>query len=136
LCEKSLGKHGDTLENATVTIKDIAKKAEVSVSTVSKAFNNYFDINEKTRAKILKIAQQLNYTPNPVARSLVKNESKRVGLVIEDYSGSGTSKLFAFEILMGFKTYMIENGYEVLLLTTTSNKQKNTVKETHKNFYY
>lgn len=52
------------------TIKDVAKKAGVSVAVVSKAFNNYKDISPETRKRILEIAKELNYSPNRIARKL------------------------------------------------------------------
>lgn len=52
------------------TIKDIAKVAGVSVTTVSRALNGYSDVNEKTRRKISEIAKELNYSPNTLARVL------------------------------------------------------------------
>lgn len=115
---------GEMNKNIQFTIKDVAKKAGVSVSTVSKVFNNYNDIGEKTKAKVLKAAEELNYIPDVVARSLVKNESKRVGILIEDYKEDSSSRLFAFDIMMGFKRYAADHHYEVVLLSTTTEKQK------------
>ena len=56
----------------SVTIKDIAKKCNVAVSTVSRALNNHPDINEQTRQKILKAIQELHYIPNNSAQNLKK----------------------------------------------------------------
>ena len=60
----------------SVTIKDIAKKCNVAVSTVSRALNNHPDINEQTRQKILKAIQELHYIPNNSAQNLKKTVSK------------------------------------------------------------
>lgn len=60
-----------------VTIKDIAKAASVSVTTVSRALNGYDDVNEGTRLKIRTIADQLGYSPNMAARSLISKKQKR-----------------------------------------------------------
>jgi len=70
----------------TVTIKTIAKEMGVSVSAVSKALNNYPDINESTRQAIINKAMELGYSPNMLARSLVKNNSNSIGIVIRDTS--------------------------------------------------
>ena len=56
----------------TPTIKQIAKKANVSIATVSRALNNESSVTEETRVKILSIANELNYKPNIIARNLVK----------------------------------------------------------------
>jgi len=59
----------------TVTIKDIAKKAGYSVTTVSRALNGYDDVNVDTREKILAIAQELGYYPNRIAQQLVTKKA-------------------------------------------------------------
>ncbi|SDO32318.1 LacI family DNA-binding transcriptional regulator [Halobacillus aidingensis] len=64
-----------------VTIKDIAKAAEVSYSTVSKALRDSPLVKEPTKQKIIKIAAQLGYQPNVAARSLVSKKSHTIGIV-------------------------------------------------------
>lgn len=63
-----------------VTIKDIAKLANVSHTTVSRALNNSPYIKEPTKRRILEIASQLNYTPNYNAKNLVMQKSHTIGL--------------------------------------------------------
>ncbi|MBZ4662940.1 MAG: transcriptional regulator, LacI family [Caloramator sp.] len=113
------------MENKVVTIKDVAKKAGVSVSTVSRAFNNYSDINPETRELILKVADELGYKPNIIARSLSSNKSFRLGMLVEDYDLVGMLNPLVFEILMSFKNTATKLGYETVLLSTTSDIQKN-----------
>ncbi len=55
------------------TIKDIAKIAGVSYATVSRALNDKYGVNPSTRNEVLRIAEELNYSPNAIARGLVKN---------------------------------------------------------------
>jgi LacI family transcriptional regulator len=64
------------------TIKDIARIAKVSPTAVSMALNERPRIGEETRKKILRIAKQVNYQPNFVARSLVSKKSHILGLII------------------------------------------------------
>ena len=64
-----------------ITISDIARKAEVSKTTVSFAFNDPTRLPEETVKRILSIADQLGYSPNPVARSMT---TKRTGTVRND----------------------------------------------------
>lgn len=113
------------MENKVVTIKDVAKKAGVSVSTVSRAFNNYSDINPETRELILKVADELGYRPNIIARSLSSNKNFRLGMLVEDYDLVGMLNPLVFEILMSFKNTATKLGYETVLLSTTSDIQKN-----------
>ncbi|MDO5047753.1 MAG: LacI family DNA-binding transcriptional regulator [Anaerococcus sp.] len=68
-------------------IKDVAKLANVSITTVSMVLNNRDNkISEKTREKVIKAANKLNYSPNPIARSLVMKRSNAILLVIPDIS--------------------------------------------------
>ena len=64
------------------TIKDIAKIAKVSTAAVSLALNGQPRIGQETRRRILRIAKDLNYQPNFVARSLVIKKSRTLGLII------------------------------------------------------
>lgn len=65
-----------------VGLKDIAQALNVSVTTVSRALNNKFDISEKTKNEILKKAEELNYRPNAHAVSLRKNEFFAIGVIL------------------------------------------------------
>ncbi|TNF07670.1 MAG: LacI family transcriptional regulator [Bacillota bacterium] len=69
------------------TIKDVAKKAGVSISTASYALNNKDNVAPETKAKILAVAKELNYTPNLVAKQLKTNETKIIGVFVSHISG-------------------------------------------------
>src|SRR5690625_6489333 len=71
-----------------ITIKDIAKKAGVSTSTVSRALNNHQDISKETKEKILKVLKDNNYTPNDVARSLIQKKTYTIGLLLPEFTGN------------------------------------------------
>lgn len=79
----------------SVTIKDIAKLANVSHTTVSRALNNSSLINEETKKKIKEIAKELNYVPNYNAKSLVLHKSYTIGLFFTSIT-QGTSPNFFF----------------------------------------
>lgn len=63
------------------TIKDVAKKAGVSITTVSRAFNGYSDVSKSTKEKIFDVAFKLNYTPNAAARNLSSKKKKNFAIV-------------------------------------------------------
>lgn len=65
-----------------ITLKEIAKTLGISVSTVSKALKDYPDVNKKTKARVLELAERLNYIPNAFAQSLRSNKSKTIGVII------------------------------------------------------
>lgn len=115
---------GGILMEKNVTIKDVAKKAGVSVSTVSRAFNNYSDINPETREYILKVAEELGYRPNLIAKSLSSNKNFRIGMLVEDYDQTGMLNPLVFQMLMSFKNAADRQGFETVLLSTSSDMQK------------
>ena len=96
-----------------VTIKDVAKVAGVSPSTVSRALNDSPLINKKTKARICEIAEKLGYERNEIAWGLVKGTSGALGLVVPDV----TNPFFA-EIAKGVGEVAHAYGCGVLLCTT------------------
>jgi LacI family transcriptional regulator len=76
-----------------VTIKDVAKRANVAISTVSYAINGSSKITEKTRQRVLKIAQEMNYTSNNNAKMLKAKRSGAIGLFFNSWSGPIYSEL-------------------------------------------
>lgn len=70
-----------------VSIKDIAKKAGVSISTVSYALNGSDKVTDETSSRILNIAREMNYVPNASARNLKKRETKIIGVFLTDFRG-------------------------------------------------
>ncbi len=97
------------------TIKDIAKIANVSHTTVSRALNNQARIRNETKEKILSIAKELNYRPNFIARSLVMRRSKMLGLVITTIANP-----FYTEIAQGIEATASKLGYSIILCSTHS----------------
>ncbi|MDT8719422.1 LacI family DNA-binding transcriptional regulator [Clostridium sp. 19966] len=85
----------------TITIKDIAKLCGVAVSTVSRAINNHPDINEETKAMIMKVIKENNYIPNNSARNLKRLDSNTIAVLIKGITNplfSNIIKTFELEI--------------------------------------
>lgn len=95
------------------TIKDIAKLANVSHTTVSRALNNSPFINEETRSRILKIAKQVNYVPNLSAKGLVSQKSYNIGLFFSTIQ-KGTSPTFFHKAVIGVNN-IIKSKYNLLV---------------------
>ena len=76
-----------------MTIRDIAKIAQVSHTTVSRVLNNNPDVNAKTREKILSIIEEYNYIPNDSARNLKLNDTKSIGLITNNINNPFLSKM-------------------------------------------
>src|SRR5690554_3589684 len=98
-----------------ITIKDIARELHYSVSTISRAFNDKYDIHPDTREIILNKAKEMGYKPNPLAKKLRENRSYNIGIVIPEFIGS-----FFPEIIIGAQKIFFDKGYQVLI--TQSNE--------------
>jgi DNA-binding LacI/PurR family transcriptional regulator len=97
----------------SITIKDIAKMANVSHTTVSRALNDSPFINEETKRKIVEIANELNYVPNYNAKSLVLNKSYNIGLFFSTIH-KGTSSVFFHEVVDG-ASGVIRGNYNLVI---------------------
>jgi DNA-binding LacI/PurR family transcriptional regulator len=97
------------------TVKEIAKKANVSVATVSRALNDDSKVKEETKELILSIAKKLNYTPNIIARSFVKQKSTLIGLILPEISDE-----FYTEIIKGVDEVSYNEGFYTIV--TSSHK--------------
>lgn len=100
-----------------VTIYDIAKKTGYSVTTVSKAFNNYTDISSKTKQDILNAAKEMGYLPNANARTLTTRKSWTVGVLFAEVLNMGMRHPFFNAIIQSFKTEIEARGYDLLFIT-------------------
>lgn len=98
--------------NSLATIKDIAKLAGVSITTVSKVINNYPDIGQETRKKVIKIMEKANYRPNAIARSLSTNKSNSIGVFIHFHPSRGLHHIFFHEVLFALETKLGKKGYD------------------------
>lgn len=93
-----------------MTIKDIAKLAGVSVSTVSRVLNDHPDVSEENRQHVLSVIQQYNYIPNNSARSLVKTTSDSIGLIVR-----GISNPFYADIIHAVEERVNARGYTMVM---------------------
>ncbi len=103
-------------------ISDVAKKANVSVATVSRYLNESGYVGKKSRAAIESAIKELNYTPNEVARSLSTKQSDLIGLIIPDIKNP-----FFPELARAVEDTAFKYGYTVILC----NSDENVMKEQH-----
>ncbi len=111
------------------TINDIAKKAGVSLATVSRVLNNSGYVKEETRTKILGAIKDLDYTPSAIARGLSKNEVNTIGVIVPDITNS-----YFGEIIKGISEVAEEQGLNIVLFNTDDKLEKelralNVIKE-------
>lgn len=101
------------------TIKDIAKRANVSIATVSRVINKTGIVAHETEKKIHEIIKELDYVPNNVARSLVRQKSKTIGVIVADIMNP-----FYSEIIRAIQDNADENGYSVISCNSDEDMEK------------
>ncbi|WP_299015416.1 HTH-type transcriptional repressor PurR [uncultured Photobacterium sp.] len=101
------------------TIKDVARMAGVSTTTVSHVINKTRFVAEATQKKVLEAVEELNYAPSAVARSLKCNTTRTIGMLVT----KSTNPFFA-EVVHGVEEYCYGEGYTLILCNTEGNLSK------------
>lgn len=102
-----------------VTLKQLAKELNVSISTVSKALNDSEEIGEGTRRRVKELAELYNYKPNKVALSLKQNKTKTIGVIIPDILNHFLSK-----VLFGIEREANRHGYNIITCISNESLEK------------
>ena len=100
-----------------VTIHDVARKAGVSINTVSRVLNARPDVNATTRAHVWDVIGQLGYRPNHLARSLVRRASRTLGLVVTDCTNPNSARQVRV-----IQQTIREQGYALMIFDTQENE--------------
>jgi LacI family transcriptional regulator len=100
-------------KSSSVTIRDIAKQAGVSVATVSRYLNRTTPVSEEVANRLQQIMTELNYIPHSTARKLATNRTDTVGLLMMDISGD-----FFTPLLNGIESSTSEHGFDLLISST------------------
>jgi DNA-binding LacI/PurR family transcriptional regulator len=98
-----------------ISIKDIAQAAGVSHSTVSRALSDSALVKAETKARIQRLAQEMGYTPDAIARSLVTQKTRTVGIVVTTITDP-----FVAEVVQGIEDTALENDYSVILTSSAA----------------
>ena len=96
-----------------ITIKDIARELNLSVSTVSKALRDSYEISEKTKKLVVEYAERNNYRPNPIAQSLKQGQSKSIGIVVPTIENQ-----FFSQVINGIESVAYNSGFNVIISQT------------------
>ncbi len=102
-----------------VTLRKVAERAGVSINTASRAINNKTDINEETKKRVLKVAQELGYVRNATAVALRTKKTGTLGVVIADNRNP-----FYAEVLNGMEEAAREKNYHIILTNTQRDYKK------------
>lgn len=95
---------------SSVTIRDVARAAKVSVATVSRALNGHDNVTEAVRRRVLAVANELRYSPHHAARSLSSRRTHTIGVVLPDIHGE-----FFSELMRGIDQVARESGLHLLV---------------------
>jgi len=98
------------------TIKDVAKRAGVALSTASLVLNNGTRVSDETRRKVWEAVESLNYRPNAIARNLKRRKSDTVGLFLTGFGGP-----FFGSIIQGLEDVVASNNYNLVACSTSGN---------------
>lgn len=103
----------------SVTMKDVARVANVSYTTVSRALSGSPDIGEATRQRIIKVCKEMGYSNTPPARTASPRATKTIGLIVSNFSSSFTS-----EIALYIEEQAWMHGYTLMLCNSSASIEK------------
>lgn len=115
-------KRDSTVPSKRTTIIDVAAMAGVSNSTVSKVFAEHYRVSSKTRRKVLRAAQQLDYDPSMIARSLRSGRTRAIGLLVADIANP-----FYPKIVRGVEDVAFKNDYAVFVCDLNERLERESV---------
>lgn len=102
-----------------ITIYDVARTAGVGVGTVSRVLNNSQAVKDTTRQKVLTAIAQLNYTPDPIARSMLRGRTGSIGVIVPFFT-----RPFSIEVLRGIEAATARLGYALVIYNVETNEQR------------
>ena len=102
-----------------MTIEEVAKRAKVSISTVSRTLHGSGPVDPATAKRVWRAIKKLDYRPNTTAQSLVSGRSRMLGLVVSDITNP-----FFPELIRGFQDVALQNGYDVLANSTNYDQSR------------
>jgi LacI family transcriptional regulator len=101
------------------TIKDVAKKANVSIATVSRVINGLGGVKPDTEKRILKAIKEMNYSPNHLARSMVKKRTDTIGVIVPDIANP-----FFPEVIKGIEVSARKHGFTTFLANSNESVEE------------
>ncbi|MDT8715959.1 LacI family DNA-binding transcriptional regulator [Clostridium sp. 19966] len=106
------------MRKKNITVRDIAREANVSVATVSRFINNKGVLSEETAAKVQFVIEKYNFIPNELARSLYTKKSKMLGFVVPDITNG-----FYSQLCLEVEKSAVELGYNVFLCNSMNDRK-------------
>lgn len=107
-----------------VTIREVAKEANVSTSTVSRVISDSPQISEKTKEKVREVIEKLNYKPNAIARSLANKKTKIIGVVLPSEAQDLFFNPFFIKAMQGMSSYAKKKKYYITYAFSDNEKEE------------
>jgi LacI family transcriptional regulator len=105
-----------------VTINDLARRLNLSASTVSRALRDHPDISEQTKDRVRAIAAKTNYQPNLIAQSLQTSRSNNIGVIVPEIRNS-----FFSTVISGIEDLAYESGYTIMVCQSDDTFERETI---------
>ncbi|WP_423126789.1 LacI family DNA-binding transcriptional regulator [Gaoshiqia sp. Z1-71] len=105
--------------NRHVSLKDLARELNVSISTVSRALKDHPDISPEMRQRVKQLAAARHYSPNPLAMGLLKQKTRMIGVIVPDLVTH-----FYASIIAGIESFAKEKDYFILIASSSESFQK------------
>jgi LacI family transcriptional regulator len=116
---KCIFHRGVVSKQIPMDIREIARRANVSTATVSRAINRVPTVDPQLAKRVWKVVDELGYYPNTQARALVSGRSRIFGLIVSEITNP-----FFPEIVQTFENLAVENNYEILLTSTVHDPKR------------
>ncbi|MFT4031547.1 MAG: LacI family DNA-binding transcriptional regulator [Siphonobacter sp.] len=107
------------MNGSIITLKEIARRLGLSKSTVSRALRDSSEINEETKKRVLELANELSYTPNPIALSLQRSRSQTIGIIVPEIANS-----FFSLVISGIEDVAYRMGYHISIYQSHDSSER------------
>lgn len=107
------------MSKSDITIKDIAKNANVSISTVSRVMNGLDRVSPDTRERVLKVIEEMNFIPNNVAVSMIKKQTKMIAIIVPEIINP-----FYTAVIHGVEEDAKKSGYFTIVVSTDDREEE------------
>lgn len=105
--------------NIGIKIQDVAKKAGVSIASVSRVINGYEHVSDKLRSRVTDAVNELDYKPNQIAKSLASQKTNLIGILVPDLKYQ-----YYANMLSSIEEYASENNYNIIVCNIKENLEK------------